>query len=191
MNNFPDLINQFIDNKKIKLITNYHVSGDLVYDINNEYILKISTNKELLLKEKNNNDLLDGKIPVCKSIIYVEDDKYAYYIKTKLIGKSLCEKPYINNPKKVVKLLSEAIKLFHTTNMIHGDFCLPNILVRYNKIVGFIDLGRSGFGDYWEDYAWSIWSLEYNLNSNEYTKEYVELLGITFDKEKYDKYIDK
>jgi aminoglycoside phosphotransferase len=56
-------------------------------------------------------------------------------------------------------------------------------------ISGFIDLGDSGIGDPWRDYAWCIWSLEYNLKSDAYTGLLIEKLGIEFDKEKFDRYI--
>ena len=42
--------------------------------------------------------------------------------------------------------------------------------------------------DPWIDYAWCIWSLEYNLGTNKYTPELLKSLNIDFDKEKYDKF---
>ena len=60
-----------------------------------------------------------------------------------------------------------------------------------DKVVGFIDLGDSGIGDPWRDYAWSIWSLEYNLKTNKYTNLLLEKLNIKFDKEKFDRYINE
>ena len=72
--------------------------------------------------------------------------------------------------------------------LIHGDFCLPNILVKDNKVVGFIDLADGGVGDIWYDYAWCIWSFEYNLKTKEYTNELLKELNIIFDEEKFLKY---
>ncbi len=71
---------------------------------------------------------------------------------------------------------------------IHGDFCLPNILVRYNKVMGFIDTEASGIGDPWMDYAWCIWSFEYNLGTKQYTPLLLDALGIEFNQEKFDYY---
>ena len=65
------------------------------------------------------------------------------------------------------------------------------IIVKDDKVVGFIDLGDSGIGDPWRDYAWSIWSLEYNLKTNKYTNLLLEKLNIKFDKEKFDRYINE
>ena len=78
------------------------------------------------------------------------------------------------------------------SNFIHGDLCLPNIYVNDdNEIAGFIDLGNSGLGDRWYDYSWIIWSFQYNLKTNKYTKDLLEKLNIEFNEEKYNKYIPK
>ncbi|BCN30821.1 APH(3') family aminoglycoside O-phosphotransferase [Anaeromicropila herbilytica] len=46
----------------------------------------------------------------------------------------------------------------------HGDYCLPNIFIYKNKINGFIDLGRSGVADKYQDIALCYRSLLHNLN---------------------------
>lgn len=45
----------------------------------------------------------------------------------------------------------------------HGDYCLPNIIVKDNKINGFIDLGMTGIADKWQDIALCYRSLEHNF----------------------------
>lgn len=199
-NNIPkDLLN-ILENKKIRAINKAHRSGDLVYNVNNEYILKISTSFDRLNREKMINDLLSEYLPVSKSILFITDDKYTYYLKTRLIGVSLTEK--LKDPHLLIKLLKEAINLFHNVDittlskylpmngntLVHGDFCLPNILVHNNKISGFIDVEAVAIDDPWIDYAWCIWSLEYNLETDKFTPELLKSLNIDFDKEKYDKY---
>ena len=102
-----------------------------------------------------------------------------------------------------MKLLAEAMRMFHSIDIsdcdiynaesvgdcfIHGDFCLPNILARNNKIAGFIDTEASGIGDPWMDYAWCIWSFEYNLGTDQYTDILLKELGIEFDREKLERY---
>lgn len=202
-NSIPEKINKFLDNKKLRCININHNSGDLVYNVEGNYILKISTNKERLKREKKVNDYLHGKLPTSKSIMYVEDKKYAYYIKTRLNGTTLVSKKYLKNPYILAKLLKIAIDMVHSINtsdcdiisndckgntFVHGDFCLPNILAKGNKIVGFVDVETAGKGDPWFDYAWCIWSFEYNLGSKEYTNILLKELKIEFDEKKFLEY---
>lgn len=45
----------------------------------------------------------------------------------------------------------------------HGDYCLPNVFIDKNKTVGFLDLGKAGIADRWQDIALCVRSLEHNL----------------------------
>lgn len=168
----PEEILTIIKDKKVRAINKAHRSGDYVYDINNEYILKISLDKDKLLREKVVNDELENKLPLSKSILFIEKDNLYYYLKTKVIGTPLVN--FINKPKLVIKLLKEAFILLQSVDtsniklinkdsvgnkLVHGDFCLPNILIHNNKVSGFIDVEAMGIGDPWIDYSWCIWSL--------------------------------
>ena len=48
--------------------------------------------------------------------------------------------------------------------LTHGDFCLPNIFIDNDKISGFIDLGKMGPADRWQDLAIVLRSLEHNFS---------------------------
>ena len=201
--NVPEEIINVIKDKKVRAINKAHRSGDYVYDINNEYILKISFDKDKLLREKVVNDELENKLPLSKSILFIEKDNLYYYLKTKVIGTPLVN--FINKPKQVIKLLKEAFILLQSVDtsniklinkdsvgnkLVHGDFCLPNILIHNKKVSGFIDVEAMGLGDPWIDYSWCIWSLEYNLKSIEYTKDLLKELDVEFNQELYNKYIE-
>ena len=45
----------------------------------------------------------------------------------------------------------------------HGDFCLPNLLAKEDEISGFIDLGRAGVADKYQDIAICYRSLKHNF----------------------------
>ena len=79
----------------------------------------------------------------------------------------------------------------------HGDFCLPNIFVQDGDVSGYIDLGKTGIADKWQDIALCYRSLKHNYGG-EYGSEkrtdfnetlLFEKLGIEPDWEKIEYYI--
>ncbi|HSS60713.1 MAG TPA: phosphotransferase [Candidatus Limnocylindrales bacterium] len=46
--------------------------------------------------------------------------------------------------------------------LIHGDYCLPNVLVHEGVFSGLVDVGRSGLGNPEDDLAAGVWTLQYN-----------------------------
>ena len=201
---FPNKIIELIKDMKTKEILDCHRSGDRVFSVENKFILKVSNDIERLRQEYLKDQWISNYITSSKPIIFLTENNQAFYLREYLPGNMLCSDTYLNNPILLVDLLVDAVNIFHNTKvtdmkyiidpeyttLIHGDFCLPNILASDNKIVGFIDLGDAGIGDPWRDYAWCIWSLEYNLKTNEYTPLLLEKLGIEFDEEKYNKYVN-
>jgi len=61
--------------------------------------------------------------------------------------------------------------------LIHGDYCLPNVILDNGKLSGFIDLGNSGIGDRHIDVLWGIWTLKYNLKTAKYTDRFIDAYG--------------
>ena len=45
----------------------------------------------------------------------------------------------------------------------HGDYCLPNVLISRGKVSGFVDLGRSGVCDIYNDLAIASRRIVHNL----------------------------
>lgn len=82
--------------------------------------------------------------------------------------------------------------------LTHGDYCLPNIFAIENNISGYIDLGKMGPADRWQDIAIAIRSLDHNFDGRYSNGKRIfdfkahmllEKLGIEFDKQKYQYYI--
>lgn len=74
--------------------------------------------------------------------------------------------------------------LFHSDTLIHGDLCLPNIILNSFSFSGFIDLGNGGVGDRHVDLFGCAWSLWYNLKTDKYTDRLFDAYG----REKINKY---
>ena len=200
---FPKAIEQRLSGKAVIEITENHRSGDLVYRVGDDYILKVSDNIERLVRERTVNDFLTGRLAVSETVLFVVEGERAFYLKTMLKGDALVEEKYLRCPEELIRLLAQAMQMIHSVDIsdcpikspdseghcfIHGDFCLPNILAKDGKVSGFIDTEAGGIGDPWMDYAWCIWSLEHNLGTDQYTGMLLDALGIEFDKEKFERY---
>ena len=64
-----------------------------------------------------------------------------------------------------------------TDTLIHGDYCLPNILLDRWHFDAFIDVGGGGVGDKHIDLFWGIWSLGYNLKTWDFTDRFLDAYG--------------
>ncbi len=191
-------------------------SGQLVYAVGQDLYLKISTDLESLRRERDTDIWLEGKLPggmtvprvgAYDEVAHPENGIIHGYLLTSAVhGVPACAPSYLKDPNRLVSLLAEALHIFHSlptegcpspavcnkpyNTVIHGDFCLPNILLHRSRVNGFVDLGQVKVGDPWEDYAWCLWSLEYNLKTNAYNQLLLDKIGIPFNEEKYKKYVD-
>jgi aminoglycoside 3'-phosphotransferase III len=95
------------------------------------------------------------------------------------------------SPMELYKWLAEN-RLPEELCFTHGDFCLPNIFINGKAVTGFIDVGRGGIADKWQDIALCVRSLGYNLRHKE-QQEYIDMLftylGIQPDEAKIRYYI--
>lgn len=186
-------IDSFINNLKRKKIR-IGKSNAKVFNYENKYILKISKDIESLEKEYNKTLFLYNHNLTSKPILFIKRNNKGYFLKEYLDGRPLIDKEFISNPNKLIDYIVEAFNLLKSLDkdnkeFIHGDMCLPNILVKNNKVSGFIDLEDSGYDDRWKDYAWILWSLKRNLKTNKYNDLLLDKLNIKFNKDKYNLYI--
>lgn len=131
------------------------------------------------------NNSLDNKLRLAKyrvqnNLVDELDIDFEYLMKFNIQSTNELLEYLIKNKPKEDKVLS------------HGDYCLPNILIKENEISGFIDLGRAGISDMWQDIALGVRSFIYNLK-DEYKEVYIDeffnQLGIKKDNFKIKYYI--
>ena len=93
-------------------------------------------------------------------------------------------------PSSVARLLGQILRDVHRTDatgcpfgvakpghvLIHGDFCMPNVLVDGGKLSALIDVGRAGLGDPRDDLAAGVWTLQYNYGPG-FGREFLDAYG--------------
>jgi kanamycin kinase len=61
--------------------------------------------------------------------------------------------------------------------LLHGDYCLPNVMLDGWRFAGFIDVGNGGVGDRHVDLFWGAWTLCFNLGTDAYRSRFLDAYG--------------
>ena len=101
-----------------------------------------------------------------------------------------------NGPNDLLKWLKEN-KPSEDLVLAHGDYCLPNVFLDGGKVSGYIDLGRCGIADRYQDIALCYRSLKHNyagyfggVRMDDFNPDMIfEKLGIEPDWEKIKYYL--
>lgn len=80
-------------------------------------------------------------------------------------------------PEEAWQELAQNAKHLNADTLLHGDYCLPNILLENWQFGCFIDLGSGGVGDRHVDLFWGVWSLQFNLKTNQYADRFLDVYG--------------
>ncbi len=171
-----------------------------------EYLLMTEINGEMLCSNYSINNpektvkLLADGIKMLKTIS-IQDCPFDNSLEIKLeealdnINNNLVdisdweENNRFNTPKELLEYLRTSKPKEFTPIFAHGDYCLPNIITKDNQINGFIDLGRGGIADIYQDIALCVRSLRHNFDTDEYNTLFFKHLGIEPNWEKIDYYI--
>ena len=72
----------------------------------------------------------------------------------------------------------------------HGDYCLPNIMLKDGAVSGFLDLGRAGVADRYTDLALAARSIRHNMGDERLVNLFFHAYGLgEVDWRKVDYYI--
>lgn len=204
INDFPEELHYIFDNTTV-YDSSSHPTMTVLYSENGYYV-KIGE-KGSLTKEAEMAKLFERNKIGVEVVSYISEIK-DYMVTRPAKGEDCTH--YLSDPEKLCEVLSEAMKFLHSRSVkeipvsscmdtyadfsfikqdtfIHGDFCLPNIILDDWKFSTFIDVGLAGAGDRHIDIYWALWSLKYNLKTDKYTDYFLSLYG----KENYNKDILK
>ena len=81
------------------------------------------------------------------------------------------------SPEEAWQVVEASGALLQTDTLLHGDYCLPNILLDNWVFTGFIDLAAGGLGDRHFDLHWGLWSLAFNLKTHRYRDRFLDTYG--------------
>ena len=75
------------------------------------------------------------------------------------------------------QVLEAGAPYLRTDTLLHGDYCLPNIMLDHWQLSGLIDLDSGGVGDRHVDLFWGIWSLQFNLKTDAWRERFLDAYG--------------
>lgn len=81
------------------------------------------------------------------------------------------------SPEEAWRVIEENGKYLRSDVLLHGDYCLPNIMLDNWNFTGFIDLDAAGLGDRHIDLFWGMWSLGFNLKTDAYRERFLDAYG--------------
>lgn len=84
----------------------------------------------------------------------------------------------IGSREEALTLLTQQAHLLAADSLIHGDYCLPNVLFSADlEQATLIDVGTAGLADRHIDLFWCLWSLNYNLGNDDYGDYFLDCYG--------------
>jgi kanamycin kinase len=119
---------------------------------------------------------LQGRWPVPEAIGFFHDMGDDWLVTREVRGVPLQDRSLGWEPDRVARTLGEILRGLHATDaagcpfgvrkpgnvLVHGDYCLPNVLVEEGKLSALVDVGGAGLANPEVDLAAGVWTLQYN-----------------------------
>lgn len=143
-----------------------------------------------LEQERDRTVWFHGRLPVPEVIGLFHAFGDDWLLTRALAGVSLADRSLGWEPSRVARRLGEILKDIHSVDakgcpfgeegpghvLVHGDYCLPNVLVEDGRLSGLIDVGLAGLGDPTVDLAAGVWTLQYNYGPG-HAREFLDAYG--------------
>lgn len=89
-----------------------------------------------------------------------------------------------SSAKQAFAVFESNKKYLKSDTLIHGDYCLPNVILNNWEFGGFIDVGYGGVSDKHIDLFWGVWTLFFNFKTDKYQDRFFDAYGRNnFDEE--------
>lgn len=82
-----------------------------------------------------------------------------------------------SSAKEAWDVVQKNAHLLKADTLLHGDYCLPNVMLENWRFSGFIDVGNGGIGDRHVDLFWGAWTLFFNLKTEKFTGRFLDAYG--------------
>ena len=82
-----------------------------------------------------------------------------------------------STPEEAYRIVKTKGHLLETSTLLHGDYCLPNIILNRWSFSGFVDLDSGGVGDRHVDLFWAMWTFQHNLKTDRYRQRLMDAYG--------------
>jgi kanamycin kinase len=143
-----------------------------------------------LAGERDRLEWLRGRLPVPEVVGFFQAAGDDWLMTREVPGVPLYHRSVGWPPARDAQVLGEILRTIHATDavdcpfgtrkrgnvLVHGDYCLPNILVSDGVLTGLIDVGQTGLGDPRQDLAAGVWSLQYNFGPG-HGREFLDAYG--------------
>jgi len=83
------------------------------------------------------------------------------------------------SPEEAYQVIQASGHKLQSDCLLHGDYCLPNIILNNWTFSGFVDVGQGGVGDRHVDIFWAINSLRWNTKTDNYRQRFLDAYGRT------------
>lgn len=156
------------------LLTRAVAGEDCLFPLYTEDPKRLSETLAILLRRLHSIDASD--CPVDRTASYIAGARRMY--ENKYYDTSL----YPDNwgyhcAEDAWKVIEDNAHLLKKDVLLHGDYCLPNIILNNWDFSGFIDLGNGGMGDRHIDLFWGVWTLWFNLKTGAYRERFLDAYG--------------